>query len=369
MIMIDTKGPIHPTSEGNNFTFVIVDAFSHYVTIMCAPKNNAHYAFTALFEHWFMKFGLPEEIRSDNGSEYINTEITHLCNYFEIKFKPSTTYAPWTNRLVEGTNRIIGQFIRTLLDEKYQNWSRKAKFFPYAYNTQYQTRLGMSPYEVVFNQKKRKPTKFKLGTTTDEVGNCNPSETSACNTQPAHTHLEKQFSHPKIAKLQKGTFAKWFLDKEKPYNDTYRTITKILHNRKKLTDEMNIRFRTAKPLEKNTFVLITNQQQIDGVSKKLLPLKTGPYLIINKPTETTYILKENNKEYITIHRNHIVPYYPKEKHIKLELQNYLLTKEIPILKQPNIQTTTKRAKEHITAEENKPTHNYNLRKKKITITH
>ena len=224
--MIDTKGPIYPTSEGNNYIFVLVDAFSHYVTIMCAPKNNAYYAFTALFEHWFMKIGLPEEIRSDNGSEYINTELTHLCHNFEIKFKPSTTYAPWTNGLVEGTNRIIGQFIRTLLNEKYNNWSRKAKFFPYAYNTQYQTRLGMSPYEVVCNQKPRKPTKIKLGTTTDEMGNCNPSDTSACNTQPTHTHLEKHFSHPKIAKLQKGTFAKWFLDKEKHYNDTYLKITK-----------------------------------------------------------------------------------------------------------------------------------------------
>ena len=49
----------------------------------------------------------------------------------------------------------------------------------------------------------------------------NPTETSACNTQPAHTHLEKQFDHPKIAKLQKGTFAKWFLEKEKHHNDTY----------------------------------------------------------------------------------------------------------------------------------------------------
>ena len=365
MIVIDTKGTIHPSSEGSNFIFVIVDAFSQYVTIMCAPKNNAYYAFTALFEHWFMKFGLPEEIRSDNGSEYINTELTHLCNYFEIKFKPSTTYAPCTNGLVEGTNRIIGQFIRTLLDEKYQNWSRKAKFFPYAYNTQYQTRLGMSPYEVVFNQKPRKPTKIKLGTTTDEMGNCNPTEKSACNTQPAHTHLEKQFNHPKIAKLQKGTYAKWFLDKEKHYNGTYRTITKILQNRKKLTDEMNIRFRTAKPLEKNTFVVITNNQQIDGVSKKLLPLKTGPYLIIDKPTETSYILKDNNKEYITIHRNHIVPYYPKEKHIKLELQNYLLTNEIPILKQP---TTQKLNKKHIARNEIQQTHNYNLRKKKIQLT-
>ena len=110
--------------------------------------------------------------------------------------------------MVEGTNRIIGQFIRTLLNEKYNNWSRKAKLFPYAYNTQYRTRLGMSPYEVVFNQKPRKPTKIKLGTTTDEIGNCKPTETSASNTQPTHAHLEKQFNHPNTAKLKKGTFAK-----------------------------------------------------------------------------------------------------------------------------------------------------------------
>ena len=78
---------------------------------------------------------------------------------------------------------------------KNNNWSRKAKFFPYAYNTQYQTRLGMSPYEVVFSQKPRKPTKVKLGTTTDEMGSCNPSDKSACNTEPTHT-LRKPFQPP-----------------------------------------------------------------------------------------------------------------------------------------------------------------------------
>ena len=163
MIMIDTKGPINPPSDGHQYIFVIADAFSQFVTIMCAPKNNAYYAYRALLEHWFMKFGLPEELRSDNGSEYINTELTHLCKYFKIKIKPSTTYAPWTNGLVERTNRVIGQFIRTLVDGKSNNWSRKSNYFPYDYNTQYQTRLGMSPYEVVFNQKPRKQTQVKLG--------------------------------------------------------------------------------------------------------------------------------------------------------------------------------------------------------------
>ena len=199
-----------------------------------------------------------------------------------------------TNGLVEGTSRIIGQFIRTLVNGKFNNWSLKSKFFPYAYNTQYQTRLGMSPYEVLFNQKPRKPTQVKLGTTTDELGNCNPSDQSICKTQPTHTHLEQQFNHTKLAKLRKGTFAKWFLDKEKQFNETYQTITRILQNRKKLTDEMNRRIRTAKPLPIRTFVLLTNQQQIDRVSKKLIPLKTGPYLIIEKPSDTTYILEDKN---------------------------------------------------------------------------
>ena len=127
---------------------------------------------------------------------------------------------------------------------------------------------------------------------------------------------------------------------------------------------MNFRFRTAKPIEKNTFVLVTNQQQVHGISKKLLPLKTGPYLIIDKPTETTYILKDNNKEQITIHRNNIVPYYPKEKHIKLELQNYLLTNEIPTLKQPNVTTKTKPS---LKQSDKEHTLQYNLRKRKITL--
>ena len=88
----------------------------------------------------------------------------------------------------------------------------------------------MSPYEVVFHQKPRKRTQVKLGRTTGELGNCNPSENSICKTQPTHTHLEQQFNHPKLSKLQKGTFAQWFLDKKKRFNEIYQTLTQILQN-------------------------------------------------------------------------------------------------------------------------------------------
>ena len=226
----------------------------------------------------------------------------------------------------------------------------------------------MSPCEEVFNQNPRKPTQVKLGTTTDELGNCNPSDTSICKTHLTHTHLEQQFNHPKLAKLRKGTFAKLFLDKEKQFNETYQTITRILQNCKKLTDEMNTRFRIAKPLPIRIFVLLTNQQQIEGVSKKLIPLKTGPYLIIEKPTDTTYILQDKNKEKITIHRNRIVRYYPKEKHIKEKLNNYLFDKNVPTLKQPEKPTIKKNCMD-LTPETEKLEENpaYNFRKRKVKL--
>ena len=56
-ISFDTKGPISPSSEGNSYIMVIVDAFTHYVALNPVPHCNAYYAYTTLYEHWIAKFG------------------------------------------------------------------------------------------------------------------------------------------------------------------------------------------------------------------------------------------------------------------------------------------------------------------------
>ena len=48
------------------------------------------------------------------------------------------------------------------------------------------------------------------------------------------------------------------------------------------------------------------------------------------------MLQDQKKERITIHRNHLVPYYLKENNIREELQNYLLDKR------SNFETTQKK---------------------------
>ena len=51
-ISFDTKGPISPSSEGNSYIVVIVDAFTLYVALKPVPHCNAYYAYTTLYEHW-----------------------------------------------------------------------------------------------------------------------------------------------------------------------------------------------------------------------------------------------------------------------------------------------------------------------------
>ena len=68
---------------------------------------------------------------------------------------------------------------------------------------------------------------------------------------------------------------------------------------------MNSRFKPATDLKIGTFVLIRNFTTKKGISKKLQPMRKGPYQIIDKPTDT-------NKIEIIQHRNNILPCYPKD---------------------------------------------------------
>ena len=108
---MDTKGPISPSSDGNSYVYVIVAAFSHYVVLHPSPKNDATNALTVLVDHWIVKFGIRDNLVTDNGKEYINGEFTHFCRTYNVQFKPRTQYAPWSNGLVENSNRHLNTFL------------------------------------------------------------------------------------------------------------------------------------------------------------------------------------------------------------------------------------------------------------------
>ena len=111
------------------------------------------------------------------------------------------------NGLVEGMNRSLQEYLRCIIngnDTRYTEWSTDVKLFPLSYNSQITTTLGMSPYEMVINQKPHKPIMFTANAHNNAQGCCQPNKDSICYNSPLHSHDEDHFHQPQILKLASG---------------------------------------------------------------------------------------------------------------------------------------------------------------------
>ena len=156
-------------------------------------------------------------------------------------------------------------------------------------------------------------------------GFCQPNKDSICYNLPLHTHDEDHFHHPQILKLASGTHNEWILNRDKKHNEIYQKVTKKLLQRQNINDQINSRFTPATDLKIGIFVLIPNFNTQKGISKKLQPLRKGPYQIIAKPTDVTYKFTDSIKKEIVQHRNTLLPYYIKEYALRELIQLYSFT--------------------------------------------
>ena len=168
----------------------------------------------------------------------------------------------------------------------------------------------------MINQKPRKPVML---TANAHKGHCQTNKDSICYNLPLHTHDEDHFQHPQILKLASGTHTKWILNRDKKHNEIYQKVTKKLLQRQNINNQNNSRFRPATDLNIGTFVLIPNFNTKKVNSKKLQPLRKGPYQLIDKPNEVTYKLTDTTKKEIVQNRNNLLLYYPKKKYALREL--------------------------------------------------
>ena len=61
---------------------------------------------------------------------------------------------------------------------RYTEWSTDVKLFALSYNSQITTSLGLSPFEMVFNQKPRKPIMFNENSSKKAQGYCQATKES-----------------------------------------------------------------------------------------------------------------------------------------------------------------------------------------------
>ena len=315
-ISMDTKGPINPPSNQNSDIHVIVDAFSHFVVLVPIKQNKAQNAVNSLLHHSITKFGPPVYLVTDRGSEDINSEFANLFTTMGIRHSPRTPYSPWTNGLVENQNRNFGTHLRLFLHNTPENWSTQVHMYAYAHNSQPLSELNLSPYEKVFHTIPRIPINFELNLQRDTYRNCT---SQYCQELPLHTHYDKSNLNPFFHKILSKPIPQWILATETAIMQIYHTVYENTKGNFNSMAYFNKTYNNPRSLDIGTFVLKRNFLHIH-FSEKLKPLRIGPFKIMNKFSDITYEIVNQDGYTSHIHRNHLVPYYPKEPIIFLFLQ-------------------------------------------------
>ncbi|KAI3516689.1 hypothetical protein L1887_15648 [Cichorium endivia] len=142
-----------PKSQGKNVIFVVVDRLS----------KNAHFMplshpFTAVevaqcyLDNVFKLHGWPRSIVSDRDAVFLSQFWKGLFSLHGTEFKLSSAYHPQTDGQTEVVNRCLEAYLRCMCGEKTKEWSFWLPLAEWWFNTHYQSAIGMTPYEVVYNQ-------------------------------------------------------------------------------------------------------------------------------------------------------------------------------------------------------------------------
>jgi transposase InsO family protein len=120
LLHIDLFGPIAYISiGGSKYCLIIVDDYSRFTWVFFLQEKTQTQETLKGFLRWAQnEFTLRiKKLRSDNGTEFKNSQIEDFPEDEGIKHEFSSPYTPQQNGVVERNNRTLLDMARTMLDE------------------------------------------------------------------------------------------------------------------------------------------------------------------------------------------------------------------------------------------------------------
>lgn len=142
---MDVIGPIEPAaSNGHRFILVAIDYFTKWVEAASYRAVTKKVMADFVCDCIVCRFGIPESIITDNGSNLNNDLIKSMYETFKTRHENSTAYRPQMNGAVEAANKNIKTILRKMI-EKHKQWHEKLSFSLLGYRTIVHTSTGKPP--------------------------------------------------------------------------------------------------------------------------------------------------------------------------------------------------------------------------------
>ncbi len=136
-----------PPSAGNTVVLTLVDRFSKAAHFIPLPKlPSAKESTQLMVDHVFKIHGLPTDVVSDRGPQFISQFWGEFCRLIGASSSLSSGFHPQTNGQAERTNQILGRMLRSLTSQSPASWCDQLSWAEYAYNSLPSTATGLSPF-------------------------------------------------------------------------------------------------------------------------------------------------------------------------------------------------------------------------------
>ncbi len=95
------------TAQGNSYVAVFMDYFTKWPEAFAIPNQKAETITRLFVEQIICRHGIPEELLSDRGTNFLSTLIQEICQLLGVKKINTSGYHPQTDGLVEKFNSTL----------------------------------------------------------------------------------------------------------------------------------------------------------------------------------------------------------------------------------------------------------------------
>ena len=146
-----------------------------------------------------------------------------------------------------------------------------------------------------------------------------------CKDLPSHSHRENNLKNQLLDNLLRPQLSHALLEPERDFKRIYSATFERCREQTARSHAYRNRFKLGQHLEIGQKVLYENHRQDLSKSQKPQQRRLGPFTVTKRVTKTTYQIQDDKDPTIlkTVHRNHLVEYYPKEETLPPMIEKYV----------------------------------------------